>query len=108
MVPAAVVGLLLYLMLRRCAGNERKPGRLVRIELRTGEAISFKVRRSDDNRHLQAEAIEGAVTHRGRVLPVRNRSAAQLLGKEMEILCNDDIYQQAVAVAAQIVDRLKD
>ena len=40
-----------------------------------------------------------------RVLPVRNRSTAQLLSREMEILCNDQIYQEAVAMAAQIIDR---
>jgi hypothetical protein len=40
------------------------------------------------------------------VLPVRNRSAAQLLSREMEILCNDQIYQEAVAMAARMIDRL--
>jgi hypothetical protein len=38
-------------------------------------------------------------------LPVRNRSAAQLLSREMEILCNDQIYQEAIAVAATMIDR---
>jgi hypothetical protein len=37
------------------------------------------------------------------VLPVRNRSAAQLLSREMEILCNDQIYQEAVAIAARMI-----
>jgi hypothetical protein len=50
-----------------------------------------------------AEARVGASVHRGRVLPVRNRSAAQLLSREMEILCNDQIYQEAVAVAAKMI-----
>lgn len=90
--------------------GERKPGRLVRVELRTSAAAahSFEVKRSDDNRHILAQATLGEVTHRGRLLPVRNRSAAHLLGKEMEILGNDDIYQQAVAVAAQVLAVLKD
>jgi glucose-6-phosphate dehydrogenase assembly protein OpcA len=91
--------------LNRLERQERKPGRLVRVELRSNapEAASFKVIRSDDNLHILAEAMLGEVTQRGRVLPVRNRSAAQLLGREMEILCNDDIYQQAVAVAAKMI-----
>jgi len=36
---------------------------------------------------------------------VRNRSAAQLLSREVEILCNDQIYQEAVAMAASMIDR---
>jgi hypothetical protein len=39
------------------------------------------------------------------VLPVRNRSAAQLLSREMEILCNDQIYQEAVVLAARMIAR---
>ena len=53
---------------------------------------------------LQAKL--GTDTHRGRVLPVRNRSAAQLLSREMEILCNDQIYQEAIALAATMIHRL--
>ena len=91
------------LTLNRVERGERKPGRLVRVELRSG-AGSFRVARSDDNLSVLAEAKLGAHTQRGRVLPVRNRSAAQLLSREMEILCNDQIYQEAVAVAARMID----
>jgi glucose-6-phosphate dehydrogenase assembly protein OpcA len=91
------------LQLKRVERGERKPGRLVRVELRSGKG-SFRVVRSDDNLSVLAEAKLGAHTHRGRVLPVRNRSAAQLLSREMEILCNDQIYQEAVAVAARMID----
>jgi len=42
---------------------------------------------------------------RGRVLPVRNRSTAQLLSREMEILCNDQIYQEALQFAANLNER---
>ncbi|HEY6232569.1 MAG TPA: glucose-6-phosphate dehydrogenase assembly protein OpcA [Pyrinomonadaceae bacterium] len=99
----------LKVRLNRVEQGECKPGRLVRVELRSSvdEAIAFTVVRSDDNLHLLAEAKLGANTHRGRVLPVRNRSTAQLLSREMEILCNDEIYQEALAVAAQIINRLK-
>jgi hypothetical protein len=81
------------------------------VELRSSgaeneEPASFVVARSADNVHLLTEARLGSSTHRGRVLPVRNRSAAQLLSREMEILCNDQIYQEAVAMAARMIDRL--
>jgi hypothetical protein len=53
--------------------------------------------------HLVADALLGEEIQRGRVLPVRNRSTAQLLSREMEILCNDKIYQESLAVAANLI-----
>src|SRR5947207_1184463 len=93
------------LELNRVERGERKPGRLVQIELRSNAKTpaSFTVARSADNLHLLTEAKLGSTIHRGRVLPVRNRSAAQLLSREMEILCNDQIYQEAVAMAARMI-----
>ena len=98
----------IQLRLKRVDRAERKPGRLVQVELRSSheKAGSFKVSRSDDNLYVLAEAKLGRQTHRGRILPVRNRSAAQLLSREMEILCNDQIYQEAVAVVAKMIDAL--
>jgi glucose-6-phosphate dehydrogenase assembly protein OpcA len=97
--------------LNRVEQGERKPGRLVQVELRSSSAegskepASFVVARSADNSHVLSEAKLGSDTHRGRVLPVRNRTAAHLLSREMEILCNDQIYQEAVAVAAKMIAR---
>lgn len=98
----------IQLRLKSVERGERKPGRLVRAELRSSKerAGSFKVARSDDNLYVLAEAKLGRQTHRGRVLPVRNRSAAQLLSREMEILCNDQIYQEAIALAAKMIAHL--
>ena len=95
--------------LNRVERGERKPGRLVQVELRSPgaegskEPASFIVTRSADNLHVLSEAKLGPNTHRGRVLPVRNRSAAHLLSREMEILCNDQIYQEALALAAKMI-----
>jgi glucose-6-phosphate dehydrogenase assembly protein OpcA len=103
------------LKLNRVAPGEHQAGRLVRVELRAGgdesgeiaaRPASFTVSRSEDNLHLVTEAKLGPTTHRGRVLPVRNRSTAQLLSREMEILCNDQIYQEAVAIAARMLNLL--
>ena len=108
-------GRAIKLELNRVERGEHKPGRLVQVELRgggdeTGEGggrpASFIVSRSEDNLHLVTEAKLGPTSHRGRVLPVRNRSNAQLLSREMEILCNDQIYQEAVAIAARMIDLL--
>jgi len=97
--------------LHRVERGARKPGTLAQVELSSraesgGDPASFVVARSADNLHLLTEAKLGASIQRGRVLPVRNRSAAQLLSREMEILCNDQIYQEAVAMAARMIDRL--
>jgi glucose-6-phosphate dehydrogenase assembly protein OpcA len=91
--------------LNRVEPGERKPGRLVQVELRTDakEPGSFNVACSPDNLRLLTEARLGANIHRGRVVPVRNRSAARLLSREMEILCNDRIYQEALAVASTLI-----
>ncbi|HEV2829804.1 MAG TPA: glucose-6-phosphate dehydrogenase assembly protein OpcA [Pyrinomonadaceae bacterium] len=105
-------GRAIKLELNRVKRGEHKPGRLVRVELGAGSdesgarPASFVVSRSEDNLHLVTEARLGPTSHRGRVLPVRNRSSAQLLSREMEILCNDQIYQEAVAIAARMIDLL--
>jgi len=95
--------------LNRVEGGSGIQGKLVRVELRTNvdKPASFRVARSTDNLHLLTEAKLGQRVHRGRVLPVRNRSAAQLLSREMEILCNDNIYQQALAVGTTLIELLK-
>jgi glucose-6-phosphate dehydrogenase assembly protein OpcA len=90
--------------LNRVGAENRMPGRLVRVEMKSNfeEGGSFKVARSEDNLHLLAESQLGNDSHRGRVLPVRNRSAAQLLSREMEILCNDKIYQEAISLFSRL------
>ncbi len=90
---------------RRAAGT-RKPGRLVSVELSNvhKSPASFVVERSEDNNLILAEARVGSEVKRGRVLPVRNRSTAQLLAREMEILWRDRVYQEAVVMAARMIE----
>jgi glucose-6-phosphate dehydrogenase assembly protein OpcA len=84
------------------------PGRLERVELQSqADGSAFKVERSADLQRVLTEARLGTKVNRGRVLPVRNRSTAQLLSREMEILCNDQIYQEAISMAAAMIDRWK-
>ncbi|MGI8835924.1 MAG: glucose-6-phosphate dehydrogenase assembly protein OpcA [Pyrinomonadaceae bacterium] len=83
------------------------PGRLAHVELQSlAHGRSFKVERSADRERVVTEAKLGSDVQGGRVLPVRNRSTAQLLSREMEILCNDQMYQEAVSMAARMVDHL--
>src|SRR6478672_7695992 len=81
------------------------PGRLARVELQSQDGSAFKVERSADLQRVLTEARLGTNVERGRVLPVRNRSTAQLLSREMEILCNDQIYEDAISMAAEMMDR---
>ncbi len=90
----------------RVAPAKGMPGRLVEVKLESDNeyGAAFSVQRSEDNVHIVAEARLGGQVQRGRTLPVRNRSLTQLLSREMEILCNDNIYQEAVATAAKMID----
>jgi glucose-6-phosphate dehydrogenase assembly protein OpcA len=91
--------------MKRVGRGERKAGRLVQVQLQTSkrETASFSVIRAENNLHILAEAKVGADIQRGRVLPVRNRSLAQLLSREMEILTNDNLYQRALKIAVELI-----
>jgi glucose-6-phosphate dehydrogenase assembly protein OpcA len=93
--------------LNQTQGEGLKPGRLVQVELRSNSEspTSFVITRSEDNTHILAEARLASEVKRGRLLPVRNRSTVQLLAREMEILAHDLVYQDAVAMVAQMVGR---
>jgi len=83
---------------------EIRPGRLARAQLATKDNANFSVLRHENGLHLETRGVIDGVPIPGRVLPVRNRSTAQLLGRELEILCNDQIYAEAVAMAAKIIE----
>ncbi|HEY5885804.1 MAG TPA: glucose-6-phosphate dehydrogenase assembly protein OpcA [Pyrinomonadaceae bacterium] len=89
--------------LNRVAAGTRKPGRLAAIKLSSGQT-SFLVARSEDDTHILSECHTRSEVKRGRVLPVRNRSLAQLLAREMEILANDRVYQEAVAMVSRMIE----
>jgi glucose-6-phosphate dehydrogenase assembly protein OpcA len=91
------------LELKRLERPAIKPGRLAKIELLAKrEEASFVVKRADNGLHLETQAtVEGRLCP-GSTLPVRNRTTAQLLAREMEILVNDITYEAAVRVAASM------
>jgi glucose-6-phosphate dehydrogenase assembly protein OpcA len=92
------------LQLRPVERPAMKPGRLAHIELNTqsGQSATFLVRRTDDGLHLETQAAIGEHSFPGSMLPVRNRSTARLLSREMEILVNDKIYEEAIEIAARM------
>lgn len=90
---------------RRVERPEMKRGRLARVELRTEAApmSTFSVSRSEDGLYLETRAARDGDERATRVLKVRNRSAAVLLGRELEIICRDEVYEDAVKTAARMV-----
>ncbi|HLE64335.1 MAG TPA: glucose-6-phosphate dehydrogenase assembly protein OpcA [Pyrinomonadaceae bacterium] len=81
-----------------------RPGRLARMQLNSDDgAATFVVSRHEQGLHLETQVTIHGQSHPGRILPVRNRSTAQLLGREIEILSNDNIYAEAVKWAAKVI-----
>jgi glucose-6-phosphate dehydrogenase assembly protein OpcA len=92
------------LKLNRVERIDLKPGRLVRVELRSDEKpTAFVVRRNKNGLHLEAYANVRGQIQPGQLLPVRNRSTAQLVGREMEILINDAVYTEAVLMGVKLI-----
>ena len=93
----------LQLVLRGIEQEHTLPGRLSSVELNSNnDSAKFVVSRGATGVHLETHASVNDHTYPGQVLPVRNRSMAQLLGREMEILKNDDIYTAALTAAMKI------
>lgn len=82
-----------------------KPGRVIRVELKraTSQPATFVVSRSEDGNYLESSVSIGLQACPARRVPYKNRSTAQLLSREMEIVCPDEVYEQAIKLADQIL-----
>jgi len=91
------------LELKRVERPAMRPGRLARVELQSSQnKASFVVQRAENGLHLETHAMIEGRPCPGRTLPVRNRSTAELLAREMEILAKDATYEAAVRVAGSV------
>jgi glucose-6-phosphate dehydrogenase assembly protein OpcA len=91
------------LELKRVDRPAMKPGRLARVELQSIQNnASFVVQRAENGLHLETHAMIEGRPCPCRTLPVRNRSTAELLAREMEILAKDTTYEAAVRVAVSL------
>lgn len=91
------------LELKRVGRPAMKPGRLAKVELQsTQHNASFVVQRAENGLHLETDAMIEGRPCPGRTLPVRNRSTAELLAREMEILAKDTTYEAAVGMAGRL------
>jgi glucose-6-phosphate dehydrogenase assembly protein OpcA len=99
-------GRAIKLLFRLVSRPEMKPGRLARVELKTESdelASTFVVSRSEDGLYLETQVVRGAEVSTARVLKVRNRSAAVLLSRELEIIQHEEVYEDALRTAASLV-----
>ena len=86
-----------------------EPGHLALVTLRSKaeQSVSFAVRRSADGQRIETSVTRGDEKRVQRVLGYEGLSEGELLGKELEILGHDRMYEQAVLVAGELVDALK-
>lgn len=82
--------------------------RIARVELSAEEPSpsAFIVARSPDGRYLETQAVSGAETRASRLLIGGDKSEAELLGRELEILSHDRIYEEAVHAANRLLEAL--
>jgi glucose-6-phosphate dehydrogenase assembly protein OpcA len=83
-------------------------GGLARVELKTESDAhaSFIVMRAEDGRNLETRTDILSDASTARVLAGGDKSEAQLFSAELEILCHDSIYEEAVTKAAEIAGAL--
>jgi len=79
---------------------------LVTLESDTEPSVSFTVRRSADGQRIETSVTFGEETGVQRVLSYEGLSETDLIGKELEILGHDRVYEQAVLAAGQLVEAI--
>jgi glucose-6-phosphate dehydrogenase assembly protein OpcA len=76
---------------------------MVTIECDSDQPVSFTVRRSEDGKRIETSATLGEEQVVQRVLSYEGLSATELIGKELEILGHDRVYEQAVLAAGEMI-----
>jgi glucose-6-phosphate dehydrogenase assembly protein OpcA len=83
-----------------------EPGHLTLVTLEGGGAdhpVAFMVRRSADGQRIETSVTRAEVKSSQRVLSYEGLSETELIGKELEILGHDRIYEQTVLAAGEII-----
>ena len=85
--------------------REIEPGHLALVTIETGgeQPISFTVRRSADGKRIETSVTRGEEKGLQRVLSYEGLTETELIGKELEILGHDRVYEQAVLAAGEMV-----
>ena len=82
-----------------------EPGHLalVMIESDAEPSIAFTVRRSADGQRIETSVTRGEEKGLQRVLSYEGLTETELIGKELEILGHDRVYEQAVLAAGEMI-----
>jgi glucose-6-phosphate dehydrogenase assembly protein OpcA len=80
---------------------------LVVIESDADQPISFTVRRSADGMRIETSVTRGEEKGVQRVLSYEGLPETELIGRELEILGHDRVFEQAVLAAGQMIDAMR-
>jgi glucose-6-phosphate dehydrogenase assembly protein OpcA len=85
--------------------REIEPGHLalVTLESEADQSVSFTVSRSADGQRIETSVTRGEQKGVQRVLSYEGLSETELIGKELEILGHDRVYEQAVLAAGEMI-----
>lgn len=84
--------------------REIEPGHIALVTLCcAGDAGSFTVRRSEDGQRIETSVKRGEEVHIQRVLSYEGLQEGELIGREIEILGHDRVYEQAVLAAGELI-----
>jgi glucose-6-phosphate dehydrogenase assembly protein OpcA len=88
--------------------REIEPGHIALVTLGCAgdTAGSFTVRRSADGQRIETSVKRGEEMRVQRVLSYEGLSEGELIGREIEILGHDRVYEQAVMTAGQLIGAL--
>jgi glucose-6-phosphate dehydrogenase assembly protein OpcA len=87
-----------------------EPGHLALVTLECGseQPVAFTVRRSEDGQRIETSVTRDEAKSAQRVLGYEGLGETELIGKELEILGHDRVYEQAVMAAGEIIRTLSD
>jgi len=85
--------------------REVEPGHLalVTLESNADEPVSFTVRRSADGQRIETSVTRGEEKGIQRVLSYEGLNESELVGKELEILGHDRVYEHSVLAAGDFI-----
>lgn len=88
--------------------REIEPGHLALVTLGCAgdNAGSYSVRRSEDGQRIETSVKRGEEMRIQRVLSYEGLSEGELIGREIEILGHDRVYEQAVSAAGELIGAL--
>lgn len=77
------------------------------IGCKTDNHSDFKVSRSTDGKRIETSVQIGERSHMQRVLGYESWDEAALIGREIEILGHDRVYEQAIVAASEMITALE-